>query len=163
MESTQEVLTITSIAIGVSSLSAQLMQKEETKAHNAEESKSGDDDVVQNVECGICFDTLPRLQTSSNLCGDTSCLKCVACSDCLKHYFEGVVKEGYDGACPPMKCPFHPKKIVPSAIWKSLVDPSVFITVEKRAKAVLSLQCIGCHSRYPFNKLYMFKIFLIGF
>jgi hypothetical protein len=58
-----------------------------------------------------------------------------------------IVDNGFDGACAPMKCPFHPKRIVHYQQWKLLVNDQSIAQVRKRAKATLSLQCGGCHQR----------------
>ena len=57
----------------------------------------------------------------------------------LNQHFKGVIGNGFDGACPPMKCAFHPKRIVSSHIWRSIVDDASFLIVERNAPTPLSL------------------------
>jgi len=101
------------------------------------------------ITCSICFDEVPISSALSTLCGHEGCLSSSqhACKACLKQHFEGIVSSGFEGACPPITCAFHPKRVVSVHVWRGLVDAAVFHVVQKRAQATLSLQCSGCHSR----------------
>ena len=95
------------------------------------------------LECGICFSPTAALVTQ--LCGDS----CTAafCAACVTAHFESIIDSGFAGACPRMRCPADAKRVAPSTRWRTLVALPKFELFEARAAALLSLQCVGCHTR----------------
>jgi len=107
--------------------------------------------------CDICMEDVPAADALVDLCSDDfgdnsdgtaahSCPGCF-CKGCAKQYVEHVVKDGYDGACPQVKCPACPGRIIPSSKWTPVVEGGTSTAIGDRAMKLLSLQCSGCHQR----------------
>ena len=58
-------------------------------------------------------------------------LICIVFSS-LQGYFENLVTSGFDGACAPAKCPFHPTRVAVFDQWSPLVPPPILDTVKMR-------------------------------
>mmetsp|Transcript_49438 Transcript_49438/g.63417 ORF Transcript_49438/g.63417 Transcript_49438/m.63417 type:complete len:458 (-) Transcript_49438:62-1435(-) len=95
------------------------------------------------MKCQICFDNLEK--NTSNFCGEEC--DSVACQSCLATYFTLKVTDGYDGACPPMICPFHMDKLVPFQKWSLYVPSDISAKYVQRAKNIISIRCIQCDQR----------------
>ena len=46
----------------------------------------------------------------------------------LRTHFEGLVEAGFDGACPPMRCPFHPKALAQKSLWGPIVGSAAKVS-----------------------------------
>ena len=64
-------------------------------------------------------------------------------------YFAGAVRDGFMGACPVIKCPFHECKgaIVPEPTWSLFVENSVVDRFRSLAASTVTFQCGSCHTR----------------
>lgn len=113
--------------------------------------------------CDICMEMVAAADCVVDLCSDAiagtdgadeggsgserhACPGCL-CKGCAKQYVEHIVKDGYDGACPQVKCPACPGRIIPSSKWNPVVDEATKHSIGDRAMKLLSLQCSSCHSR----------------
>jgi len=116
--------------------------------------------------CDICMEDVPASEAVVHLCSDATVVgadgntdgtadgtadghKCPGCfcKGCAKQYVEHIVKDGYDGACPQVKCPACPGRIIPSSKWAPVVDKATKDAIGDRAMKLLSLQCSSCHAR----------------
>ena len=93
--------------------------------------------------CDICFDDVTKV--FSKLCG--SDCEGVVCSECLSAHVTSIDSDSFDGSATAIKCIFHPKHVLPYATWEQVADDKIKEAQHRRAKAMLSLQCGGCHSR----------------
>mmetsp|Transcript_20632 Transcript_20632/g.26755 ORF Transcript_20632/g.26755 Transcript_20632/m.26755 type:complete len:724 (+) Transcript_20632:103-2274(+) len=96
-------------------------------------------------QCQICLSKFQQGDLVHSICGE----ECSGsfCKQCAGQYFTSLVKAGYDGSCPRMKCPSCPQRNAKVGVWKPLVPESIFTLFEQRATLLLSIQCGSCHQR----------------